>query len=203
MEVFGKTLWSKLVNKSSGELLKEATQLKKSDDWDGAINALREAYKKAKYEGVDYAANTYLRLPKYLYGAGRLEEAWSEYNLALSEGFNGEIPSNEMVAVNHSQIYGSMAGQLKKEKKFYDAAVYQAASALLWEKGMLAQKRDSEMNIDSINKTISQTLKKSGENEAQEQFMIVVQNSLANPRNKQVSDLIRTLCELKQGSLLV
>src|SRR5690554_7193375 len=122
MGLLGKIFGSKVANKTSGELFKEATQLKKAGDWDGAVEALRQAYKNAKSEGVSYGADSYLRLPKYLYEAGRADEAWSEYNRALTVGLDGQAPSEEMVGVDHSQIYGSMAGQLKKEKKFYDAA---------------------------------------------------------------------------------
>src|SRR5690606_33507556 len=154
MGLLGKIFGSKVANKTSGELFKEATQLKKAGDWDGAIEALRQAYKNAKSEGVSYGADSYLRLPKYLYDAGRTDEAWSEYNRAQTEGLNGQAQSEELVEVDQSQIYGSMAGQLKKEKKFYAAAIYQAVSALSWEKGMLAQQRESELNFDSLQKTI-------------------------------------------------
>jgi predicted negative regulator of RcsB-dependent stress response len=78
MGLLGKIFGSKVTKKPSGELLKEATQLKKAGDWDGAIKALRQAYANAKSEGVSYGADAYLRLPKYLYEAGKSDEAWSE-----------------------------------------------------------------------------------------------------------------------------
>lgn len=198
MGLLGKIFGSKVANKTSGELFKEATQLKKAGDWDGAIEALRQAYKNAKSEVVSYGADSYLRLPKYLYEAGRADEAWSEYNRALTEGLDGQAPSEEMVAVDQSQIYGSMAGQLKKEKKFYDAAIYQAASALSWEKGMLAQQRESELNFDSLQKTIEQTLKKHGSKEAHEQFFALVKEAVSNPKDYQVADLITQLRDLEE-----
>ncbi|MGY0588424.1 MAG: hypothetical protein ACW7DY_22290 [Paraglaciecola chathamensis] len=191
-----KILGSKVDNKTSGELLKEATQLKKAGDWDGAIEALKQAYKNAKSEGVSYGADSYLRLPKYLYEAGRGDEAWLEYNRALAEGLDGQAPSEEMVAVGRSQIYGSMAGQLKKEKKFYDAAIYQAASALSWEKGMLAQQRESELNFGLLLKDIEQTLKKHGAKEAHVQFLALVREAVSNPKDHQIVDLITQLRDL-------
>lgn len=193
MGLLGKIFGSKVANKTSGELLKEATQLKKAGDWDGAIEALRQAYKNAKSEGVSYGADFYLRLPKYLYEAGRADEAWSEYNRALTEGLDGQAPSKEMVAVDQSQIYGSMAGQLKKEKEFYDAAIYQAASALSWEKGMLAQQRESELNFDSLRKAIEQTLKKNSSKEAHEQFFALVKQAVSNPKDYQVARVLLLL----------
>ncbi|MEO9477911.1 MULTISPECIES: hypothetical protein [Pseudomonadota] len=198
MGLLGKIFGSKVANKTSGELFKEATQLKKAGEWDGAVEALRQAYKNAKSEGVSYGANFYLRLPKYLYEAGRSDEAWSEYNRALTDGLDGQAPSEEMVAVDQSQIYGSMAGQLKKEKKFYDAAVYQVASALSWEKGMLEQQRESELNFDSFRKTIEQTLKKHGSKEAHKQFLALVKEAVSNPKEYQVADLITQLGDLKE-----
>jgi len=198
MGLFGKIFGSRVANKTSGELLKEATQLKKAGDWDGAVEALRQAYKNAKSEGVSYGADTYLRLPKYLYEAGRADEALSEYNRALTEGLDGQAPSKEMAAVNQSQIYGSMAGQLKKEKKFYDAAMYQAASALSWEKGMLAQQRESELDFDSLQKTIKQTLKKLDANEAHEQFIALVKEAVSNPKSHNIADIITQLRDIKK-----
>ena len=196
MGLFGKIFGSNVTNKESGELLKEATQLKKTGDWGEAIQALRQAYKYAKSEGVSYGADVYLRLPKYLYEAGKPDEAWSEYNRALTEGLDGQAPSKEMAAVNQSQIYGSMAGQLKKEKKFYDAAMYQAASALSWEKGMLVQQRESELDLDSLQKTIEQTLKMNGDKEAHEKFIALVKEAVANPKSHQVAGLIAQLRDL-------
>ncbi|WP_290519009.1 hypothetical protein [Alcanivorax sp.] len=198
MRLLGKIFGSKVAKKPSGELLKEATQLKKSGDWDGAIKALRQAYTSAKSEGVAYGADTYLRLPKYLYEAGKSDEAWSEYNRALTEGLDGQTPSKEMAAVNQSQIYGSMAGQLKKEKKFYDAAMYQAASALSWEKGMLAQKRELELDFESLQKALKQTLKKHNADEVHEQFIALVKEAVSNPKKHQVADLITQLRGLKK-----
>lgn len=160
MVFLGKIFSSKIAKKTSDVLFKEATQLKKSGDLDGAVKALRQAYINAKSEGVSYGTDYYLRLPKYLYEAGRADEAWSEYNRALTKGLGRQATLEGIVAVDHSQIYGSMAGQLKKEKKFYGAAIYQAISALSWEKGMLAQQRASELNFDSLHKTIAQTLKR-------------------------------------------
>lgn len=198
MGLFGKIFGSKVANKTSGELLKKATLLKRTGDWDGAIQALREAYKSAKSEGVSYGADVYLRLPKYLYEAGRPDEAWSEYNRALTEGLDRANSTKEMAEVNQSLIYGSMAGQLKKEKKFYDAAMYQAVSALSWEKGMLVQKRESELDIDSLQKTIEQTLKKSSYKEAHDAFITLVKEALVNPKSHQVAGLIAQLRDLKK-----
>ncbi|MFT4731262.1 MAG: tetratricopeptide (TPR) repeat protein [Gammaproteobacteria bacterium] len=198
MGLFGKIFGSRVANKTSGELLKEATQLKKSGDWDGAIEALRKAYKKAKSEGISYGADAYLRLPKYLYEAGRAGEAWSEYNRALAEGLDGQAPSKEMASVEHSQVYGSMAGQLKKEKKFYDAAMYQAGSALSWEKGMVEQQRESELDFDLLQKTIKQTLKKYDANEAHEQFIDLVKEATSNPMSNSIAGLITKLRDIKK-----
>lgn len=198
MGVLGKIFGSKVAKKRSGELLKEATQLKKSGDWDGAIKSLRQAYKNAKSEGVSYGADAYLRLPKYLFESGKSDEAWSEYNRALTEGLDGSTPSKEMAAVNQSQIYDSMAGQLKKEKKFYDTAIYQAASALSWEQGMLAQKRKSELDLESLQKALKQTLKKHDDDEVHEQFIALVKGAVSNPNKHQVVGLITQLRDLKK-----
>lgn len=197
MGLLGKIFGSKVAGKTSGELFKEATQLKKAGDWNGAIGALRQAYKNAKFEGVTYGADTYLRLPKYLYEAGRADEARLEYNRALTEGLDGRAPSKEMVAVEQSQIYGSMSGQFKKEKKFYEAAIYQAASALSWEKGMLAQERESEINFDSLQNSIEQALKKHVSKEVHEQFFALVKSAVSNPKDYQVASLISQLRDLE------
>ena len=193
MGLFGKIFGSKNSKRTSGELFKEATRLKKTGDWDGAIQSLKQAYKKARSEGVSYGTDVYLRLPKYLYEAGRPDEAWSVYNRALTEGLDGQNKSKEMAEVNQSQIYGSMAGQLKKEKKFYEAAIYQGASALSWGKGMLVQKRDSEHDLDSIQKAIEQTLKKSDYKEVHEKFIVFVREAVANPKSHNVVGLITQL----------
>lgn len=199
MGLLGKIFGSKAAKKPSNLLLKEATQLKKSGDWDGAIKALQQAYKNARSEGVSYGADTYLRLPKYLYEAGKSDEAWSEYNRALTRGLDEQVPSKEMAAVDQSQIYASMAGQLKKEKKFFDAAIYQAASALSWEKGMLAQKRESELDFDLLEKNLIKILKRNQSNDVSEQFIAVVKDAISNPHSNQVNNLIRQLGRLKKG----
>lgn len=64
---------------SSGDLLKQATANKKAGDWDGAISCLKQAYAKSLTEGVVHGLDAYLRLPKYLFEAGMLDEAWGEY----------------------------------------------------------------------------------------------------------------------------
>lgn len=187
----------KVVNKTSRELLKEATSLKKSGDIHGAIESLRQAYQASKSEGVTFSADVYLRLPKYLYQAGKPDEAWSEYNRALAQGFNGETPSVEMAEINQSEIYGSMANQLTKEKKFYHAAVFQAASSLAWQRGMLIQHRKSELDVAALQNTIKKTLEKSDQKNASDQFLAIVMEAFEDPKQNQVKELIDHLYRLK------
>lgn len=85
---------------------------------------------------------------------------------------------------------------MKKEKQFYDAAIYQAASALSWEQGMLAQQRQSELHLDLLQKTIEQTLKLSADKEDYEEFIALARAAVANPKSYQVASLMDELHDL-------
>jgi hypothetical protein len=198
MSFLKKQFPSKPPAKTSQELLKEATQLKKSSDWGGAIDKLTSAYDAARQEKVSYGADVYLRLPKYLYEAGNKDEAWAEYNRALTEGFDGKSPPKELVHIEHSQIYGAMASQLKKEKKYFDSAIFTAASGVSWQKGMIAQKRRSELDSASMEKSIEQLLDKGGKKNILPDFIAIFREALSNPKPTQVSELMRRLNGLVQ-----
>ncbi len=185
------------IKKSSGDYFKLATQHKKNKEWDEAIDCLRNAYEKATQEGVTFGANQYLRLPKYLFMAGKTDEAWREYNVYLTNGFTEVTTSKDIIFIDHSAIYGAMAAQLKKEKKFFDAEVFIAVSSLAWQKGMLAQKRKSELEIDSVLSSIAPSLKKAGKSEANKEFQIIVREYITKPESKECSSLIRELEQLK------
>lgn len=192
MGLLGKFFGQRQTQKSSSSLFKEATQLKKSGNWDDAIQTLRQAYETARGEGVSFGADTYLKLPKYLYEAGRSDEAWSEYNRMLYEGVDGRGLDSDFSDTTLSQIYGAMAGQLKKGKKFHESVIYQAVAALSWEKSMLQQNRKSELNIDSLEKSIEQTLKKNKAKYSDE-FLLIVREALSRPKNHSVTELFNKL----------
>lgn len=177
--------------KTSGDLLKAATQFKKDGDWDSALSSLEKAYLLMQSDGVDRSAATYLRYPKYLFEAGRGDEAWREYEEALEEGLGGIAPGNFMKYVEHSQIYGSMALQRKREKRFFESAVYQAASSLAWDKGMIAQKRPVTYDAISFESAMLKTLKKDKDVERHEKLLTLGHIALESPKKHTPENFIQ------------
>ena len=183
--------------KPSNEWLKDATKHKKAGNWEKAIDSLKRGYKKAKAERVTYSSSYYLRLPKYLYEAGRSDEAWAEYNKMLTNGFDDGELYPKSVYMAQSQIYGSMSGQLKKENKLFESAIYSAVSSLLWEKEMLEQGRASEVEVNSVIASIDKLLKKTCKNNERELFLSIVRSALCTPRSIGATELMRELQSLK------
>lgn len=186
-------------SKSSSELLKDATCLKKNGNIDAAINTLRLAYTVIQREGISYGFDVYLRLPKFLLIAGRADEAWSEYNRMLAEGIAGKKPQLEMEYMEHSQLYGAMSLHLRKEGKYFKAAVFNAMSDLAWRKGLISQDRRKKLGSQKIEgKSFRNDLKKAGCEDIADDFIRQVEKALINPESISCGELSRRLCELKK-----
>ena len=66
-------------------LHREATRLKETGDWDGAVAGLREAQVRMRESSTSYPIETWVRLPLFLKQAGRFEEAMLEFSRQLDE----------------------------------------------------------------------------------------------------------------------
>lgn len=95
-----------------GELLKQATQLKKDGNINEAVNVLRIANEEMNNSKTEYLVTQYLRLPQYLQQAGFNDEAWGEFN-KLKLKFTSDL--------DQSLIEDKMRLFLQREKKFDEA----------------------------------------------------------------------------------
>ncbi|MCP9846802.1 hypothetical protein KBY86_07885 [Synechococcus sp. Lug-A] len=123
-----KGIQGKVGNLGASEILKIATELKRDQNLDGAIEALKLAYKKIALTGTSYDVETYLRLSSYLQAAGRYDEAWGYLNKLLATGCPNQPTNKPLQALNNSKIYNSMSRLLKDENKLIKAVAFYALS---------------------------------------------------------------------------
>jgi hypothetical protein len=134
-----------LFEKDPDRLLKEATARKKAGDMDGAIECLRRAYKRISRTRIVYSVNTFLRLPLYLEQARRADEAWSEFNRLLTDGYPNQIRTRDLLPMHHSIIYDKMRLFLQREHHAQRAVKFGVFSHVSWCQGLYYQKRKDEL----------------------------------------------------------
>lgn len=134
-----------LFKKDPDKLLREATAKKKDGDMDGAIESLREAYKTISKTSVNYTIDPFLRLPLYLQQAGKNDEAWSEFNRLLVEGYPNQMKIRELIPMNHSAIYDKMRLFLQRENKPRESVKFGVFAYLSWGLGLHYQERKKEL----------------------------------------------------------
>ena len=170
--------------KDPGELLKDATSLKKSGDIDGAIECLRKAYKEIEKSSVVYDVKTFLRLPLYLQEAKKNDEAWSEFNKLISKGYPNQMKSKELIPMDASIIYDKMRLFLQREKQPEKAVKIGVFSHLQWAQGLYYQERKDELenmlSPESIEKLVLGLLKKAKLADMKDIIVNEVNESLEN-----------------------
>jgi hypothetical protein len=139
-------------------LLKQATAQKRGGDVVAAIRTLRLAYEQIKKGLLTYSVDTFLRLPLYLQEAGRNDEAWSEFNKLIIEGYPNQLNDLGVRAMEHSKVYDKMRLFLQREGKNVEAIVFGVLSMLATVKGLHSQKRKGELTKLVSRKNIEATL---------------------------------------------
>lgn len=111
-------------------LSREATEAKKANDWDRAIDCLRQIKERVLANG-DFPSCT--RLPLFLQQAGRFDEAMEEFNLLIHQTkpridreFSHALPyaRRSVVASSLMRIYDKMRLACQREKRHDDADRY-------------------------------------------------------------------------------
>lgn len=153
-----------LFKKDPDKFLREATAKKKAGDMDGAIESLRDAYKVISKTSINYTIDPYLRLPLYLQQAGKNDEAWSEFNRLIAEGYPNQMKIRELIPMDHSAIYDKMRLFLQREHKARESVKFGVFSYLSWGLGLYYQARKKELKTHiskaSIESMIEGLLKK-------------------------------------------
>ena len=106
------------------DLLKEATARKKENDFDSAIQLLRQAFEEIRKANALLGVETFLRLPLYLQQAGRSREAWLEFNSLLFKGYPNQTRDMGSLARDRAKIFDKMRLFLERDGKAEIAAVF-------------------------------------------------------------------------------
>jgi len=148
---------STLPKQQPAELLKLASNCKKSGDIKNAIRILKEAYKAISRTGVDHGVDVFLRLPRYQQLAGKPEQAWKEFNLLLVEGYPNQNRNEALIGMDHSIIYDKMRLFLQKENCNKEAVKFGIFSWLLWAIALHKQEKKKDLrswtaakNLDAL-----------------------------------------------------
>ena len=168
--------------KDPAKYLREATSKKKAGDMDSAIKSLREAYKIISKTSINYTIDTYLRLPLYLQQAGKNDEAWSEFNRLLAEGYPNQMKIRELIPMDQSAIYDKMRLFLQREKKPRESVKFGVFSHLSWALGLHYQERKKELREHiskaSIESMLEGLLKKAKKHEITKELVKVVMSEI-------------------------
>lgn len=183
-----------------GVLLKQATKQKREGDINASIQTLHLAYGQIARGETIYTIDTFLRLPLYLQAAGRNDEAWSEFNRLLVEGYPNQLLDQGVQLMEYSKIYDKMRLFLQREGKSAKAIVFGILSMLAWARGLRLQKRREEfaqyVSRDSIKKTLEPFLKKAKMAEHLEQFLELMRNVVSKPSQIDLGDAAKRTGEL-------
>ena len=163
---------------SAADLLKMATEKRDAGNIFAAIDLLRKAYAEIGNDFVSYPVSTFLRLPLYLQQAGHNEEAWREFNLLLTRGFQKQFKNPELLPMEHYQIYDKMRLFLQREKKFDLAVHFGILSYISWAIGLFHQNRVDELKgyieDENIESNIIPLLKKAKKLNLKDELVAVV-----------------------------
>lgn len=164
--------------KDPDKYLREATAKKKAGDVDGAIESLREAYKIISKTSINYTIDPYLRLPLYLQQAGKNDEAWSEFNRLIVEGYPNQMKIRELIPMDHSAIYDKMRLFLQRENKPIESVKFGVLSHLSWGLGLYYQERKKELKThiskSSIEAMLEGLLKKAKKPELRSELAKII-----------------------------
>lgn len=164
--------------KDPDKYLREATAKKKAGDMDGAIESLREAYKIISKTSINYTIDPYLRLPLYLQQAGKNDEAWSEFNRLIVEGYPNQMKIRELIPMDHSAIYDKMRLFLQRENKPIESVKFGVLSHLSWGLGLYYQERKKELKThiskSSIEAMLEGLLKKAKKPELRSELAKII-----------------------------
>lgn len=167
-----------IFKKDPDKFLREATAKKKADDMEGAIESLREAYEIISKTSINYTIDPYLRLPLYLQQAGKNDEAWSEFNRLIVEGYPNQMKIRELIPMDHSAIYDKMRLFLQRENKPRESVKFGVFSYLSWGLGLHYQERKKELRTHiskaSIEAMIEGLLKKAKKPELKNELAKVI-----------------------------
>jgi len=159
--------------------------MKRDGDLNGAIDTLQAAYVLMARESTIYRVDTYLRLPLYLQAAGRNDEAWSEFNRLISEGYPNQLSNFSIQTMEHSKIYNKMRLFLQREGK-YDKAIVQGMLAdLAWCRGLHMQGRAKEFaehtSEAQFEKTLEPLVKKAGKSDCVTELVEIMRQAVSHP----------------------
>jgi len=126
-------------------LLKQATAKKKSNDFDGAVDALNAAYVEIALSELGYPIETFIRLPQILHLAGKSREAWKEFNKLLFRGFPNQAVDPSVMPMERSILFDKMRLFLEREKQEKLAGIFSILSAVSWRVGLQRQGRLEEL----------------------------------------------------------
>lgn len=181
-------------------LLKEATLQRDQGEIDRAIETLRKAYSEIAQSHVSCSVDTFLRLPLYLQKAGRNDEAWREFNLLLTRGFPNQIPSHDLLPMEHSQIFDKMRLFLQREKKNDLAIRFGIWSFISWSIGLSRQQRKRDLKSyihpDNVRACVETLLKKAKKLELLEPLASLVLNEQQYLPNIDIADFGRRIDEI-------
>jgi hypothetical protein len=127
------------------EWLKEASDLKEYENYEGAIKTLRRAYEEIRRENAMFPVDTFLRLPVYLQNAGKMKDAWLEFNALLFKGYPHQPRHGAPLFHDRAKIMETMRLFLDKERRADVADVYGILSTVC--KGIALHKEDRKKEL--------------------------------------------------------
>jgi hypothetical protein len=127
----------------SRRLSREATILKKSGNWLGAVHAAKRASEILSEAGISQSIEGHMRVALLLHEGGELEAAWCEFNRLIQELAN-QVPP-EIWPMFLSAIYDKMRLCLQREKRFREAVPLAVMSFCYDCKGLFLQSRTDEL----------------------------------------------------------
>ena len=181
------------IKKDPDKSLREATAKKKAGDMEGATDSLRVAYNLISKTSINYTVDPFLRLPMYLQQAGKNDEAWSEFNKLLVEGYPNQMKILELIPMDHSAIYVKMRLFLQRENKHKESVKFGVFSYLSWGLGLYYQERKKELRSHisktSIELMLEKLLKKAKKPEDKNQMVKLVMSEINDFPNINLTNL--------------
>ncbi len=171
---------------SAGEkasaFLKEATALKKEGKITQAIEKLRQAYVQISKTDTDYGIEVFLRLPLYLQEAGRKDEAWREFNLLLTSGYQNMFKATWSWHLMESKIYDKMRLVLQRDGKQLMAISFGVISYIKELRCELEKPKDIKdenyiakaQQLDSLDSMLNPLLKKAKKLEKNQECIVLL-----------------------------
>jgi hypothetical protein len=128
----------------SEELHQLATSRAQSEDWDGAIAALREAIIHRELGEFPFGHKSDILLPQFLHAAGRPKEAWKEFNRLLFKLARSQHYQPATSPILLAELFDKMRLYLEREGKS-DAPLFGTFADVCWRVGLQRQERFDEL----------------------------------------------------------